>query len=228
MRHWLSEASKYHHDKIYALCGHVDDLNIRFDYTKPWAEVYTDFARSVLQPYGNLDIFSALTTNKRVSAKLPTWVPDWRVGSYKNNTLIYRHSVSCPQFSDDGRRVRVRGFILDTIIAASDIRPAKFTALQIVRRLIHWRDHIAQYCKTNKAYYRHTGQPVIDVFYDTITMNNVRGFLQDPPTDYSTFDKNLDVLKTRSTCLKDITDSGRNATWQAFVRSTDASPWKGR
>ncbi|KAK0711732.1 heterokaryon incompatibility protein-domain-containing protein [Lasiosphaeris hirsuta] len=242
MRHWLSEASKYHHDKIYALCGLArdagpDGLDIRFDYTKPWEEAYTDFARSVLATYGNLDIFSALTTMKRLSWELPTWTPDWRVASYKNNTLIYRRpepppepgpirvlfaaaktSVSCPQFSPDGRRVRLSGFILDTIVAAGDIRPDKFTPLKIVRNLTHWRDYIAQ-CET-KEHYQHTGQPMTDAFYETITMNNARGFLQDPPSDYSTFNRHLNALKVKSECCQDITEGGSNPTWEAFVRST--------
>jgi hypothetical protein len=217
IRHWLSDAT-LPHDKIYALCGLASDfgadkLDIKFDYRKSADEVYTDFARAVLKTYRNLDIFSALAPfHKKRSCRLPSWAPDWRV--FNDGTLVYRRpepppepgpcvilftAARCttaePLFSEDGHRLRLYGFVLDTIIEVGVLRPMNFTPKDIVTLLVDWRNRVAR-C-SHKKQYAPTGQPMVNVFYHTMTMGNLSNFLADPLNDYHKFDHDLLILSKR-------------------------------
>lgn len=169
IRHWLSSATKPH-DKIYALCGlsrdsGPDGLSIQFDYTKSPDDVYTDFARSILTTYRNLDIFSALTPShpEARSKGLSSWAPDWNADCFVDGTLIYRRpepmpepgpcrvlftatntTLSSPRFSSGGCLLILDGYILDTIVTIGLIRPASFTNEEMVRILLEWRNTVAQ------------------------------------------------------------------------------------
>jgi hypothetical protein len=216
IRHWLCDATMPH-DKIYALCGLASDfgedgLDIKFDYTKSGDEVYTEFAQAALKTYRNLDIFSALAPfHKDRSANLPSWVPDWRV--FNNGTLIYRRpepppepgpclilftAAKCttaePTFSEDGRRVRLHGLVLDTITEVGALRPMTSTIGESISHLVDWRNKIAR-CSRKK--YAPTGQPMVNVFYHTTTMGNLSNFLADPLKEYDKFDQDLLSLAAR-------------------------------
>lgn len=217
IRHWLSDCT-YPQDKIYALRGLASDVgpgmhDNNFNYDKSADVVYTEFARDAIKLYRNLDILSALAPfHEDRSDGLPSWVPDWRV--FGNRTLVYRRPESHPEpgpctilfttsrststdpvFSEDGRRVRLHGHILDTIIDVGDIRPGTRTSREAVAHFVGWRNKIAR-CSHEK-YYEPTGEPMIDVFYHTITMANLSNFLDDALAEYKVFDRSLLMLADR-------------------------------
>ncbi|KAK0732162.1 heterokaryon incompatibility protein-domain-containing protein [Lasiosphaeris hirsuta] len=219
IRHWLSDA-KYPRDKIYALCGlsrdaGPDGLDIQFDDTASPEQAYTDFARSVLRTYRNLDILSALAPVKAPrSPNMPSWAPDWRRETFNSGTIVYRRpdplpepgpcrilftaaggSPASPLFSSDGRSLGLEGFILDTIVEGGAVRPFTFEGREMVGLLMDWRDTVARCLR--KRRYGPTGQPMTEAFYHTMTMGNVRHFLQDPLEEYKRFDSELLGLAVR-------------------------------
>jgi len=217
IRHWLSDCERKQ-DKIYALRGLATDIKPgmfgnEFNYNKSPDVVYTEFARDAIRLYGNLDILSALAPfHEDRSRALPSWVPDWRV--FKDRTFLYRPPEPAPEpgpctikfkasgdsrtepvFSDDGRRLQLQGHILDTITHVGDMRPGTRTAREAVSHFISWRNDIAR-CSTS-THYAPTSEPIIDVFYHTITMSNISAFLEDALPEYRTFDHSLLMLAAR-------------------------------
>ena len=213
IRHCLGQCT-HPQDKIYALRGLASDVgpgmhDNNFDYEKSAEVVYTEFARDCMRLYRNLDILSALAAfHNDCSEGLPSWVPDWRV---YGNTFVYRRprpppepgacailftasgsTSTDPVFSEDGRKVRLLGHVLDTIVDVGDIRPRARTARDGVAHFVGWRNKIAR-CSHEK-YYEPTGEFMIDVFYHTITMANLSKFLNDALAEYKAFDRNLLIL----------------------------------
>jgi hypothetical protein len=241
VRHWLSDATKKQ-DKIYALCGLASDagadgLNIAFNYQQPVEVVYTRFAQAALAHYRNLDIFSTLTPfHSSRSKALPSWVPDWR--HFQDNTFLYRRpelppdtgpclilftAAKCtdadPIFDRSGARVRLNGFVLDTIEELGDARPATQTRAQSVNNLVSWRNNVAL-CPSVKKY-AHTGQEMVDVFYHCLTMANISNFLNNPLEQYQTFDEALLSMYVKYNYTNDIKKIARSgkARWEDIGES---------
>jgi hypothetical protein len=107
-----------------------------------------------------------------------------------------RHSASFPwpELASVGRYLTLDGYVLDSIVEMGEFRPMSFSNGEIVRLLIDWRNQVAQCSNPDKKHYKITGEPTLDVFYHTMTMSNVRGFLQDPLQEYRTFDETLLAL----------------------------------
>lgn len=213
-QHWRCEATKAH-DKIYALCGLAcdagpDGLNIQFQYNKSGDEVYTDFARAVICKYRSLDILSCLASfSEDRSSGLPSWVPDWRV--WNPQTIVYgkpdlengtpgpcnilfaatKDSVADPTFDADSQELQLWGYIIDTIKEVGRCRPFHHTTSSGLSLIFNWRS-VAK-CRKRKRY-KHTGQPRVEAFYDTCTMGNVGGILDDPAKQYGEFDEKLHNL----------------------------------
>jgi hypothetical protein len=217
IRHWLSDCERKQ-DKIYALRGLATDVGPGgfgndFDYKKSVESVYTEFARDAIRLYRNLDILSALAPfHEDRSPKLPSWVPDWRV--FRNYTFVCRRpedgpdpgpctvtfrasgdTCADPAFSRNGQRMQLHGHIFETIIAVGDMRPGSRTAREAVAHFIGWRNDIAR-CST-EMHYAPTSEPMIDVFYHTITMSNLSAFLDDALAEYKAFDRSLLMLADR-------------------------------
>jgi hypothetical protein len=68
-------------DRVFAVLGFSSDadvLNIRPDYGKTCATVYTEIAEAILTHSGTLDILYAVTWPRNIKT-LASWVPDWSV-----------------------------------------------------------------------------------------------------------------------------------------------------
>jgi hypothetical protein len=72
-------------DKVFALLGIAADtkaLGLHPDYRKSCEEVYTDFARTLIQN-GYIELLSLCEFPKQIPG-LPSWVPDWSRESYRS------------------------------------------------------------------------------------------------------------------------------------------------
>ncbi|KAK3353952.1 hypothetical protein B0T25DRAFT_223302 [Lasiosphaeria hispida] len=158
------------------------------------------------------------------SLAMPSWAPDWRQGTFRSGTIVYRRpdllpepgpcrvlssatgsSAASPLFSADGRVLGLEGFVLDTIVKSGAVRPMDFTQEDMVSLLIRWRDTIAQ-CLA-KQRYEPKGEPMMEAFYHTMTMGNVRHFLQDPLAEYHKFDSELlGLAEAQKTGVQDDTE----------------------
>jgi hypothetical protein len=73
-------------DRIYSLIG-LADTDITPDYGKTWIEVYTEFGCESIKYSGNLDILqyagigTIAESHIHSHPSLPTWIPDWQLGS---------------------------------------------------------------------------------------------------------------------------------------------------
>ncbi|KAH7110725.1 heterokaryon incompatibility protein-domain-containing protein [Dactylonectria macrodidyma] len=77
---WAYEATDPR-DRVFAVLGFSSDadvLNIRPDYAKTCATIYTEVAEAILAHSGTLDILYAVSRPRNVKA-MPSWVPDWSV-----------------------------------------------------------------------------------------------------------------------------------------------------
>ena len=83
LRTYGIRGSSVAHDKIYGLLGLSDafaypDLNPPgIHYDQRVEEVYTDWARFLIKPQGDLGLLY-VTQRMEHSSELPSWAPDWR------------------------------------------------------------------------------------------------------------------------------------------------------
>ena len=143
---WNSQASDPR-DKIYAMLGLPNsdsdpdkgELFLEPDYTLTTGEVYTAFARRVLEKERTLRLFSAVQHHPYASITTPSWVPQWRpstteplvpIGSVTNRMPDY----SLPDqsiFTVDQDLLTLRGRTLGRIIGDSVIIPPHQQAVNI-------------------------------------------------------------------------------------------------
>ncbi|KAK3368357.1 heterokaryon incompatibility protein-domain-containing protein [Podospora didyma] len=112
-------------------------------------------------------------------------------------THIYQQERPLPPLTtlaSNGRCLTLDGYILDDIAEMGQVRPTNFSNDTIIRLLIDWRNKVAQCASRDNKHYKITDQPTVEAFYHTMTMGNVRGFLQNPLEEYHTFDDNLMAL----------------------------------
>ena len=136
---WLQTSGAHKEDQVYALMGiasDADKLGINIDYSKPWAQVYTEVVAAYLRR-GNLwflNYCQAGLTGR--SGGLPTWVPDWSEGfrgarvsahwSPPKQHLGTLQSVTIPNIDDvlRSRQLSLRGVLADEVSWVSTERPA--------------------------------------------------------------------------------------------------------
>jgi hypothetical protein len=124
-------------DKIYALLGllDVEELPIPVDYDSTIEEAYTKATWGLIDGSGRLDILAFAGTgslNDTRNLSLPSWVPDCRThhfdvrfcedmsdcGMMFFNALAKTKAVCSVEFQY-GKRIRVRGFLCDEIVATA-------------------------------------------------------------------------------------------------------------
>lgn len=131
-------ASTDPHDKIYAILGHCSldtwientkgHRKIPIDYDLPYKEVYLAVAQRLLkepQPMLTLSLVdhheNAWAGREDTQAHLPSWVPNWKdpaQASFLPNEFRPRYCASSntrPSFEVLDQRLRVRGFVVDTV-----------------------------------------------------------------------------------------------------------------
>ncbi|KAI8931033.1 hypothetical protein NX059_012044 [Plenodomus lindquistii] len=118
---WPTRASDPR-DKIYSLLGLASDaknLNIDVDYTCDVTELFTKVTGRIVQQHKGIALLSFITSIK--SLDLPSWVPDWSVGTAN---LLYSHEAAtsksaCVKVSDE-RVLQVRGCVIDRVNYVSE------------------------------------------------------------------------------------------------------------
>lgn len=113
------------HDQLYGLLGVAaggDDLPpaLRPDYAVPFAEVYKEYARALLQDCGDISILNR--THRRLEG-VPSWVPDFRACPWKMKHKPWPGLKFLP-----GDKMVVRGVILETCTAAWHPSEARYLA----------------------------------------------------------------------------------------------------
>lgn len=107
-------------DRIYSLIG-LADTDITPDYGKTWIEVYTEFGCESIKCSGNLDILQHAVIGTIAEShihshpSLPTWIPDWQLGS--KGKILDIHFIKGYNGMGEKRRepkVAIRGRILSS------------------------------------------------------------------------------------------------------------------
>ena len=84
-------------DLVYSIIGMDSEWEtFEPDYASPVEDVFSDFAKTVIKKYCNLDILDHVTSHRRESyanrnGPLPTWVPDWRDDRSSSYSLHVAH-----------------------------------------------------------------------------------------------------------------------------------------
>ncbi|CZR69630.1 uncharacterized protein PAC_19530 [Phialocephala subalpina] len=110
-------------DRIYALLGLADTDHqiIKPDYRKSLREVYTEFAKSHIKKYAQIDII--LPRRKSRISELPSWVPNWNqppmaLGTFDSSYNLYdaanRSSLSA-SLSSPPFELYLKGFMFRSI-----------------------------------------------------------------------------------------------------------------
>jgi hypothetical protein len=139
LRSSLTLESTYPRDKVYALIGLAhpsDQAALVPDYSKTVGEVYIVTTRHLISSTGSLNFLSYNTNSpnlfpgsaSQTATPLPSWVSDWSVTASRPHPLfhsgIYKASNNYRAEvhpSNDERCLVVRGFIVDTIHAVSEV-----------------------------------------------------------------------------------------------------------
>jgi hypothetical protein len=132
-----SKLSTQPEDKVYGLYGIFDHLQIKglpeVDYARPVHETYIDIAIAAIKSEESLDLLYHVSLPPLVP-NLPSWVPDWSNAAYFHPILIansHASESSVPYYSVSGRRLSVKGFIINSI---HHIAPSTSIALSNFRR----------------------------------------------------------------------------------------------
>lgn len=118
-------------DYVYALLGHPSaqingDLIIEPRYTIPTAEVYTNLATNTIAKTQSLHILAFVDHGENFgTTNIPTWVPDWHalnvVAPLRYPTQAAPKVIGTDIFVPEGNLLRCQGFLIDDIIAISDM-----------------------------------------------------------------------------------------------------------
>ncbi|KAH7064450.1 heterokaryon incompatibility protein-domain-containing protein [Paraphoma chrysanthemicola] len=110
-------------DLVYSILG-MDPAGelIEPDYAKSVEDVFSEFAKTVVKKYRNLDILGHVTTRRRKNYKsqvgpLPTWVPDWRDNSSSSSCL---HTAEFTTIEGSRSLYQATGTSLVTMLEHSD------------------------------------------------------------------------------------------------------------
>ncbi|KAF2099870.1 hypothetical protein NA57DRAFT_75375 [Rhizodiscina lignyota] len=114
-------------DRIYSLlglCTDEDASTIIPDYAMSAAEVYTNFARRLLNR-GTLDVLTAVGDfRRRCIPDLPSWVPDWSISSRTQEFLLPGKEISAAASKDSEAKLNfsgnlilhAAGLVFDTVV----------------------------------------------------------------------------------------------------------------
>lgn len=113
-------------DRVYGLYGMLQKFGLRLsevDYSKTKSQIYWEFTLTACQQIDSLELLT-LVSSINADLSVPSWVPDYsevfRPGDHVGGPHATRNSTSRFYFSDQGRRLLVRGTIIDVIRAKSD------------------------------------------------------------------------------------------------------------
>ncbi|KAI1878374.1 uncharacterized protein JN550_000556 [Neoarthrinium moseri] len=118
-------------DYVYALLGHPSatiegELIIEPSYMISTAQVYTNLASNIIERTNSVHILAFVDHGGELdSSELATWVPDWHapnvVAPLRFPTCAAPKSVECISIDPDRRLLRCQGFVVDTLVAYSDM-----------------------------------------------------------------------------------------------------------
>lgn len=189
-------------DKVFSFWALADPkdtvkLDLQPDYTLSTEAVYKAFAITALKTRTDLDILSVprVLEGSQVS-NLPSWVPDWSTADScvplrswelfetgivptASHFRATGNSQSSPTFSTRANRLGLRGYIIDTIIAAGATntnpnsestflgRPRPWEqSLQKLAIMKQWEGVAAVHTRSNGKYV--TGEDMLDAYWQTM------------------------------------------------------------
>jgi hypothetical protein len=197
-------------DKVFALLGLADDRDDFLhlvDYEKDPYALYLDVFQHYLDTGRPGLLNRAGNVAWRRRRTLPSWTADWLVSEFQASCLESGRQQeqfllpgAPPSISADGKRLSIRGFVLDQVASIrssnrDDFKSAARTYLRLWRQLA-----------TESPVYP-TGQLSIDAFAETIVMGAAQ------PT--SPFETNDDMLTTLHAWLKGRSLVRDHAAWTA-------------
>lgn len=128
------------YDKVFALWNlarDTENMTFRMDYTRSLSDTWLDFATTVAEGNGSLDIICAAEPIVRAGLDIPSWCPDWSTPSTASSLIrrenvpnIFMHIIKDqggpvyfaagkgdlePRFKFDGRILECAGLITDTV-----------------------------------------------------------------------------------------------------------------
>ncbi|KAL5327044.1 hypothetical protein ACEPPN_004734 [Leptodophora sp. 'Broadleaf-Isolate-01'] len=185
-------------DKVFALKGLVTDADdIRIDYTKSVDQVYHDTAFRLIASSQTLDVLSVATVHTiNIDLHLPSWVPDWR--TIQTAKPLYdpgvefgfsasAHSRYDPVASQDGLRLRILGYELDTISAlgSSIVSPDWWKLWSRIDNDGTWAAwaHLCGVTTDAGLRYGPTGESIIQVFRKTLLLGDPTGQIRRSPQE---------------------------------------------
>ena len=176
-------------DKVFALCGLAcdsgpDSLNVKPDYHRNAAKVYSDVAISILKRSSDLALLSVPHPSRpsRV-AGLPSWVPDWSVstqstcfrvrdlsGNYLFPSKASKDTQADPRFSPDERLLALNGMFVDQIakvgsLHETDEQSTFLTKIPEEQTILNSWEHVSGARSWSKYF---TGENMLDVYWQTL------------------------------------------------------------
>jgi Heterokaryon incompatibility protein (HET) len=117
-------------DILYSLLGVAPmDMDIKPDYSKPFEQVFAEFASARMEITASLAILGEVVRSSEAS-ECPTWVPDWRIPAPVARTGFTDRKVrrySCTgssrpliRISSDWKELTIQGFRCNQIIAVAE------------------------------------------------------------------------------------------------------------
>ena len=128
-------------DKLFGLLGLVPtDIGIKVDYDADPSDVFVQSTRALIEATGDLDVLGFCYPYKigNLDTPLPSWVPQWgSTGTFARPMMNYANGerrasnasrgLPCtPGWTDDGKTMILRGFVVDTVKRLTSVLPSLF------------------------------------------------------------------------------------------------------
>lgn len=224
-------------DRVYALRNIASDvgpgkkLSIPVDYGLDAEAVFIATAKEIIAADNNLNILSAVGVSVEQNPKdFPSWVPNWT--SCQHDTFIwreaeyeYQHSAylrsdatngtqALPRFQGD--RLVLSGHIIGSVVLSG----AEFTKENILPPYPSW-EWLAE-ARSKKKYF--TGEAMLDVFYQTITMGTYLGTREEFLTACSGYDRRWNPLRRLADMRVSATTRLLGKTYEKLLTATRMHP----
>ncbi|KAI4266436.1 MAG: hypothetical protein L6R38_008741 [Xanthoria sp. 2 TBL-2021] len=172
-------------DRVYAIMGIAADKQLSttlgVDYSLSTEQVFEDTARYLIGRKASIEVLYEAGGPKNLT-RLPSWAPDWIIGpqsSLRGYEDVYNasgRSTSLMEFDESGRRLHVRGFVVDeiqelgTILVWSE-RPSSMTDDKPWHRISEFLEESTSMIQGLGDHYTPKGGSTAEAFWRTLIGN---------------------------------------------------------